>query len=168
MNFKTIEPSQIKDNTFTLIGSDWMLLAAGTKEHHNCMTASWGGFGVLWFKNVVYVFVRPQRHTNQFLEQYKTFSLNFFDDSYRSVLQFCGTESGKDIDKTTACNLQLFETGKNTIAFEQARLIITCKKLYAAPFDKESILDTDILRHYTKNDFHIVYIGEILECLQKQ
>ena len=44
--FKEIEPELIKNNTFKLIGSDWMLITAGTLKAYNTMTASWGGFGV--------------------------------------------------------------------------------------------------------------------------
>ena len=40
--FQEISCSQLKDNPFTLIGKDWMLVTAGTEEKYNTMTASWG------------------------------------------------------------------------------------------------------------------------------
>ena len=46
--FREIEPAQIKDNPFKLIGSDWMLITAGQPGDMNTMTASWGGAGVLY------------------------------------------------------------------------------------------------------------------------
>ncbi len=67
--FRSIKPDSIKDNVFKLIGKDWMLVTAGTKDSFNTMTASWGGMGVLWDKNVTIVFIRPTRYTFEFLEK---------------------------------------------------------------------------------------------------
>ena len=49
-----IDPKTLTMNPFTLIGDQWMLITAGTPEHCNTMTASWGGVGVLW--------AEPSRH----------------------------------------------------------------------------------------------------------
>jgi len=78
-DFIEIKPDKISDNVFKLIGDDWMLITAGKLDDFNTMTASWGGMGILWHKPVVYCFVRPQRHTFQFMEKYKDFTLTFFD-----------------------------------------------------------------------------------------
>ena len=43
MAFREISPEQLKDNPFTLINKDWMLITAGNQEQHNTMTASWAG-----------------------------------------------------------------------------------------------------------------------------
>ena len=42
MAFREISVEQLKDNPFTLINKDWMLITAGDGEKHNTMTASWG------------------------------------------------------------------------------------------------------------------------------
>ena len=52
MAFREISVEQLKDNPFTLINKDWMLITAGDAEKHNTMTASWGGVGELWGKYV--------------------------------------------------------------------------------------------------------------------
>ena len=100
-----IEPNMIDRNVFQLIGSDWMLITAGTPESYNTMTASWGGMGVLWGKNVCFCFIRPTRHTYQFIEKADVFSLSFFEERYRGALEICGTKSGRDIDKAAATGL---------------------------------------------------------------
>lgn len=167
MLFKNITPAQINNNTFTLIGTDWMLISAGDKHKHNCMTASWGGFGILWHKPVVFVFVRPQRYTNDFLQANEYFSLSFFDESYRTQLQLCGTQSGRTIDKSKACNFTVFETEHKTIAYQQASLILECRMMYAQHLEKECFIDQSPLHHYTAGDFHVQYIAEITECLSR-
>ena len=59
MSFKEIKPQKINDNPFKLIGKDWALVSAGTKEEFNTMTVSWGGVGVMWGKDVAFTFIRP-------------------------------------------------------------------------------------------------------------
>ncbi len=64
-----IDPKDLKDNVFSLIGERWALITAGTRERCNTMTASWGGLGVLWNKPVATVYIRPQRYTYRFAEE---------------------------------------------------------------------------------------------------
>jgi hypothetical protein len=78
-----IKPELIEQNPFKLIGQDWMLITAEKDGKVNTMTASWGGFGVMWAKNVAYIVMRPQRYTKEFVDNSDTFSLTFFDSSYK-------------------------------------------------------------------------------------
>ena len=96
---KEVKPSDLTDNLIRLIASDWMLVTAGNRNKFNTMTANWGGMGYLWNKNVVFVFVRPERYTYEFMESHEGFTLTFFDDRYRDALNLCGTKSGRDCDK---------------------------------------------------------------------
>ena len=68
MGFKEVKVEELPFNPFTKIGSEWMLITAGTEEKYNTMTASWGGAGVLWNKNVVTCYIRPQRYTKEFVD----------------------------------------------------------------------------------------------------
>ena len=53
---KSIAIKDLSENFFEVIGKEWMLVTAGSKEHFNTMTASWGGIGWLWNKPVGFVF----------------------------------------------------------------------------------------------------------------
>ncbi|MBN2049757.1 MAG: flavin reductase family protein, partial [Spirochaetales bacterium] len=79
--FTEISPEKIKDNLFKLIDKDWMLVTAGTKQQCNMMTASWGGVGILWNLPVAFVFIRPQRYTDTFIQRHDLFSLCFFNET---------------------------------------------------------------------------------------
>lgn len=160
--FLPLEPKSLTDNVFSLIGQDWMLITAGGPDHFNMMTASWGGLGVLWHKNVCFVFVRPSRYTYEFMEKNETFSLNFFSQEYRSVLNLCGQKSGRDIDKTKETGLTPFALEHGATGFEQSRLIIECKKLYYQDLNPDHFLDPNIIKNYLNGDFHRMYVGEIL------
>lgn len=67
--FGRIDPKELNQNVFSMIGEQWMLVTAGTAERCNTMTASWGGLGVLWGKPVATVYIRPQRYTLEFVER---------------------------------------------------------------------------------------------------
>lgn len=159
---KAIKVNELTDNVFSLIGKDWMLITSGTVDNYNTMTASWGGMGYLWNKNVCFIFVRPSRYTYEFMEQNDTFSLNFFTDEWRNALTICGKKSGRDIDKAKETGLKPIPGNNQTTSFEQARLIIECKKLYFQDIIPEQFLDPSLEKNYNGGDYHRMYVGEIL------
>lgn len=167
MAFQEISPNKVKGNPFTLIGKDWMLVTAGGKEKHNTMTASWGGVGILWGKPVATVYIRPQRYTLEFVEESPYFSLCFFDESWREALNFCGKNSGRDYDKDKETGLTpLFD--REAPYYQQAKLVLICRKLYRQDMKAEAFLDQEVLaKNYPQNDLHRIFIGEIVAALEK-
>jgi len=164
-----ISAKEIKDNSTALFADDWALITAGTPEHFNMMTASWGCTGNLWNKPVAICFVRPQRYTFEFTEREHSYTLSFFDESYRDKLQYLGTVSGRDKDKVQGSGLTPKILPSGNISFEETRLIIECKKIYADFFDEKNFVDTEIIANvYPNKDFHRVYIGEITTVWEKK
>jgi len=163
-NFKTIQPTEITDNVFRLIDKDWMLITAGDVEKFNTMTASWGGLGILWNKKICFCVVRPSRYTYEFIEEVDTFTLSFFEEKYRKALSFCGTKSGRDVDKIAATGFTPMAGQKKSVFFEEARLVLECKKLYYQDLDPSNFLDPAIEKNYNGQDYHRMYVGEIIGC----
>ena len=153
---------------FKRIGDDWMLITAKNADsgNWNTMTASWGGLGVLWRKDVAFIFIRPSRYTFNFINSSELFTLSFFDKNYRDALNLCGEKSGRDIDKAAAAGLTpVFFTDisiTEAVSFKEARDIIICKKIYAQDLDPCLFLDTTIENNYSGIDYHRMYIGEII------
>jgi flavin reductase (DIM6/NTAB) family NADH-FMN oxidoreductase RutF len=163
--FRSISPLEIPDNPFKLIAQDWMLITSGTPEKFNTMTASWGGLGELWFKKVCFCFVRPQRFTFDFMEENETFTLSFFAPEHRKTLQFCGANSGRNVDKAAQCGLTP-AFGDGTVYFKEARLVLECRKLYDQDIDPTRFHDAEIApKCYPQKDYHRMYIGEIENVL---
>jgi flavin reductase (DIM6/NTAB) family NADH-FMN oxidoreductase RutF len=158
---KKIDPYHIDESVFRLLDKDWMLITAGKAGHFNTMTASWGGFGIIWNEPVAYIFVRPQRFTYQFLEQYAWFTLCFFGPGHRKMLNYCGSRSGKDKDKIKETGLIPQETAKGNIWFHDSRLVFECRKLYYQDLEPGNFLDSEIISNYPANDFHRMYFGKI-------
>ncbi len=162
-SFEWIDPEEMPGNVFQMIGQDWMLIAAGGIGDYNMMTAAWGTAGILWKKPVAIAFVRPQRYTYEYLEKHAGFTLSFFPDSYKELLQLCGTRSGRDINKMALPELDAFQTPDGRVGFRQAKLILECRKIYYDNIDPAFFLSFDIEKNYPQKDYHRFYIGEIMK-----
>lgn len=165
--FKEINPTELNFNPFAAIGKQWMLVTAGDDNAANTMTASWGGAGVLWNKNVVTCYIRPQRYTREFMDAQEYFSLSFLPEQYRKELTYCGRVSGRNEDKIAQTGLTLCNEFEAP-CFEQAETVLICKKLYVDEIKPACILNPDIdTANYPEKDYHIVYIAEIVKALTK-
>ncbi len=168
--FQKITPESITENPFSLIGKKWYLLSAGTAENHtsmNTMTASWGAVGVLWGAPSLHCFVRTNRHTLSYLDQNEFFTASFFEESYRDALSFCGTNSGRDVDKIAHTGLTPMDVD-DSVAFEEASLILVCRKRYTAMLQETGFVTPETFdTFYAKEPLHREFIGEIIACYQK-
>ncbi len=166
--WKTITPEEFQQNTFKAIGKDWMLVTAAKDGKVNTMTASWGGLGVMWAKNVAFVVIRPQRYTKQFIDASDTLSLSFYSEEYRKMLSYMGSHSGKDTNKIKDCSLTVaFE--HDTPYFEEAEIVFLTKKLYVQSFDSQCFLSPELdEKWYAAKDYHDMYICEIEKILVKE
>lgn len=165
----SFEDIKIKDYTPDSFGlkNKWMLITAAKPDGTvNTMTASWGGFGVMWNKEVAYVVIRPQRYTKEFVDSAESFSLSFFDSSYKKALSHLGSVSGRDEDKIATTGLTV--RFKNEIPyFEEAEEVILVKKLFVQPIREDAFLDKDIIeKWYPEKDFHYLYIAEVTGILK--
>lgn len=166
---KRIEIKDLTENFFESISKEWMLITAGTPEHFNTMTASWGGIGFLWNKPVAFVFIRPERYTYEFAEKNEYLTLSFLGDENRQIHNICGSKSGRDTDKVQETGLKPLPTPEGNITFEQSRLTLECRKLYSRMLEPESFIDKQPLeKWYSENNgMHKMYIVEIVNVWKK-
>lgn len=167
-NFKEIKPTELTENPFKMIGTDWLLVTAENDNKCNMMTASWGGLGIMWNKPVAFTFIRPQRYTFGMLESGEYYSLCVLNDSYRNTLKLCGTKSGRDIDKIKETGLTV-EHIDGVPYFKEAETVLICKKLYAQNLNSESLIEKSLTSNYNAEgtDYHKMYINEIVKVLVK-
>lgn len=164
--YKIISADQFRKNPFQLIGKDWMLITAGNEEKVNTMTASWGGLGVMYGKNVAFVVIRPQRYTKEFVDREDTFSLSFLGKEYRETLNYLGTVSGRNEDKISKSGLTLCYY-EGTPYFDEAEHVLICKKLFRQPLSTDSLLDEKLISTWYRNgDYHTLYIAEVTKILR--
>lgn len=168
MNFEKIQVKSLKENIISLFDDNWALISAGDLDSgFNTMTASWGGMGKLWAKNVCYIFIRPQRYTYEFTEKNDMFSVSFFSSEYKKELTYCGRNSGRDVDKMKETGLKPIALD-GTVGFEQSEIVLTCKKLAYQDIDPTGFIDECVDKNYPDKDYHRMYIGEIVSCYVKK
>lgn len=155
--------AELNENFIKAIGNEWMLIAAGDESKYNMMTASWGFVGEMWGKHAAVTVIRPSRYTKEFIDNSDYFTLSFYgDEAKKTIHSVCGSKSGRDVDKTKECGLTPVFSD-NSIYFEQARLVLVCKKMYVSKINPDGIVDKSIEKWYD-NDYHYAYVGEIVKC----
>ena len=161
--FKEISAKEIDTNMIKAISEEWMLVAAGNSEKYNMMTASWGFAGEMWGNDCMMTVIRPQRYTMEFINKSDYFTLSFYGDN-KDIHKVCGSKSGRDTDKAALAGLTPIFSD-NTVYFEQARLVIICKKQYVQQMDETCFTDNEPLRWYD-GDLHYMVIGKIEKVLE--
>jgi flavin reductase (DIM6/NTAB) family NADH-FMN oxidoreductase RutF len=164
--FTQCDVKSLSGNVFSMLDDDWMLITAGRKTSLNTMTASWGGLGILWNKPAAFIFIRPQRHTLGYVEKEEIFTLSFFDKKYKDILNYCGSASGKDVDKIKDTGLTPVETVNGGFYFMQSSLMMECRKIYSDRIKPENFIAQEIERKiYRDKDYHHLFIGDIISCM---
>ncbi len=152
-------------NAFAKIGKEWMLISAADGDKVNAMTASWGGLGVIWGKNVAYIFVRQSRYTKEFIDRTDVLSLSFFDEDKKPMLGYMGKVSGRNEDKIAKAGLTV-ELVDGMPTYKEAKENVLCRKLYAGPISPEHFVDDTIDdKWYADKDYHTMYVVEILDIV---
>lgn len=166
--YTKIAPQDIEGNIIRNLEENWMLITAGDPESYNTMTASWGGLGEIWSTPVSFITVRNTRFTYQFLQNNDIYTLTFFGGKEKEAMGYLGSHSGRDGDKIAQTGLTPMETPLGSMSFEQATMILECRKLYEKELDPKSIFDDQIAADYLKNDErHILFFGEIVNVWVK-
>lgn len=167
---REITTSEIAGNLFDRIDREWFLLAARDGDKVNMMTCSWGTVGELWGKRVVIAYVRKTRHTFPLMEKDGCFTVNFFGGEQRDALGFCGSRSGRDVDKVRETGLTPIKCADAEDApyFAEADTVLVCRKLYSDFIRPECFADPALdAANYGAGDYHKFYIGEILHVYTK-
>ena len=131
----------------------------------NTMTIGWGSVSVVWNKPIFMVAVRYSRHTYNLIENAKEFTVNIpLNNDLKKELAYCGTESGRDVDKFVECNLTLIDGQKiSTPVIGECELHYECKVVYQQAMEPATINDEIKNKFYKNNDYHVLYFGEILD-----
>lgn len=168
-NYTSMKPSELNMNVFSALLEDWMAVCAKDGEETNAMTASWGGFGILWNKPVAYVFIRPQRYTKKLVDASERLTLNFFSGKEKEALGYLGKVTAAEVpDKMAQCGLKQVLMD-DVFYFEEADIVVVAKKLYQQTMMPDCFLDHELIaKNYPNEDFHDVYVCEVEQVLVKQ
>lgn len=164
--YRQVDAEKIPGNIIKLL-SDATLITSGTADQVNVMTASWGGLGRFWEKPVTFCFLNPTRYSVQTMDKGDTYTISFYTEAYRDAVMYCGSVSGRNTDKIKGSGLTPIKTPSGATAFAEAWMIFECKKIVAQPISPDAVVEKNLPDDWTKNGFHKMYIGEILNVWVK-
>jgi flavin reductase (DIM6/NTAB) family NADH-FMN oxidoreductase RutF len=148
---------QIKEGAF---------LTVKTGEALNTMTIGWATIGFAWKKPIMMVLVRNSRHTFSLIEKAADFTVSIPAGDMKKEIAFCGTKSGRDIDKFKACNLKTAPSRQVVSPIIAVPGIhFECRIVYRNAIDPTR-LTREYDQIYPEKDYHTLYFGEIQACYE--
>ncbi len=129
----------------------------------NAMTIGWAAFGVMWGRPTAVVMVRPSRFTYECIEATRDFAVNVPYPRLSEAVKFCGTKSGRDLDKFTECSFTpLPIEGVRSPGIAECAVTYYCRVLHKNDVQPRE-LDEEVVRTcYPTGDYHRYYYGEIV------
>ena len=81
-----------------------LVSTADKSGNTNILTVAWTGT-VCTNPAMVYISVRPERHSYQMIRESGEFVINLTTEDLIRATDYCGLRSGKDVDKWKECGL---------------------------------------------------------------
>ncbi len=136
-------------------------------KEKNVMTIGWALFGFIWRRSTMMVAVRNTRFTFGLMERAESFSVSVPTRSMEKEIEFCGTKSGRNLDKIKECKMTLVP-GRKTQApiLDIPGYHFECRILYKTPLDPK-FMTRELESIYPQKDYHTLYFGEILGCYHR-
>lgn len=148
-----------------------ILLTTKVDNQVNTMTIGWGHIGIEWSRPVFVAYVRETRYTRQMLDKCGEFTINVPMGAVDpAILGFCGTKSGRDVNKIEALNLHLEESDVISVpGIKELPLTLECKVIYKQKQDLSAIPEDILARYYPEDetgfrDYHYAYYGQIVNA----
>lgn len=111
----------------------------------NIFTVAWTGT-ICTNPAMVYISVRPERHSYKIIEESKEFVINLTNEDIVKAVDFCGVRSGRDVDK-----------------FAETGLTPGKAQMVKAPIVEESPVNIECrLKKIVKLGSHDMFIAEVL------
>lgn len=152
------------------------LLTTKVGDKVNAMTIGWGMLGFEWGKPIFVAYVRENRFTKGMLDQSGEFTVSIPAEEYdKEILRFCGSVSGRNVDKFAELNLTAEEP--NVVScpgVKELPLTLECKVVYQQAQNLDALeaglrernypQDVDGSHPMANRDSHTAYYGQIVSA----
>lgn len=138
-----------------------LLLMSG--ESGNPMAIGWGTVGVVWHKSIFTILVRPSRYSFKLIEELPEFTVNVPTPELKKEVAYCGTYSGRDVNKIEKCNFNLGKSNNISVPYiKECPIHYECRIVNKNDIINSELDKNIIDKYYIQGDYHSVYFGEIL------
>jgi flavin reductase (DIM6/NTAB) family NADH-FMN oxidoreductase RutF len=123
-----------------------VLVSCGTLQHPNVITIAWTGT-ICSKPAMCYISVRPQRFSHHLIKETGDFVINLCDDSMLRIVDWCGTHSGRKVDK-----------------FKEMHLTALQAEMVKAPLVKEALVNIECkVKEIKTLGSHDMFISEVVQ-----
>lgn len=128
------------------------LIGANVDDKPNFMTAAWSGIGGS-IPPIVTVGIRHSRYTLKGVKQNMTFSVNVPSVALVRETDYCGIQSGAEVDKVQVCKFKVFYGKLNTAPLiEQCPVNLECQALHILDVGSHALVVGRIQETYVSED----------------
>jgi len=122
-----------------------VLVSSSYNGADNIITLAWAGT-VCSKPPMISISVRPSRYSNELITGSKEFAINIPTSAHIEICNYCGTNSGRDVDKFRKLGLTKYKPFKiNTPLIKECPINIEC-----------------LVRNIINLGVHDLFIGEVL------
>lgn len=150
----------------TMMKNGILLTSLDSAGKPNVMAIGWGSLGNIWGKPMFVVLVRPSRYTYECIESTGDFTVNVPTKAMQDIVNFCGSVSGRDVNKFKERKLTALKGRKvKSPIIKECIINYECKVVHKNDVIPEELANDITVGCYPSGDFHRVYFGEILTAL---
>lgn len=164
MEYQTINYNQMSEKMLEQLRKG-AFFTTKVGEKVNTMTIAWGGINIVWNKPLFVAYVRFSRDSYEMVEKSCEFTISVpLEKNLSKELTYCGSKSGRDVDKIKECKLSL-TPGRvlETPVLSDCELHYECKVIYKLPMEHGLIPKEVKQRYYRNEDYHMIFYGEIVD-----
>ena len=121
------------------------MISSGDMENSNIATIAWTGI-INSEPMIVYVSIRPSRFSNEIITKTREFVINLPDETLVKEADFCGTKSGREVDKFETCLLTKRQSGKVKSPYiEECPINLECKVIDIQKFASHEMFMAEVV-----------------------
>lgn len=130
-----------------------VMVTCGTKENANVITIGWCGV-ISTRPPRVSISVRPERHSYNIIKETREFVINLTPASLVEVCDYCGTVTGRCVDKIAKTGLTLVESSEvSAPTIADAPLSLECKVTDILPQGSHDLFLADVVKVSVDEDY---------------
>lgn len=130
-----------------------VMVTCGTMEKANIITVGWCGV-ISTRPPRVSISIRPERHSYGMIKESREFVINLTPASLVEVCDYCGTVTGRCVDKATKTGLTLIEsTEVKAPTIAQSPLALECKVTDILPQGSHDLFLADVVKVSVDEDY---------------
>lgn len=169
-NLQEVNLTDVAPKIVTQLGQGGAFLTVAQNDKVNTMTVGWATLGRMWNKPICVVPVRFSRHTRQLIEKAESFTLSVpLDAALKDALAYCGTNSGRNVDKFKECGLkQRPGTAVDSPAIEGCDIVVECQIVHKQSLEPLNLAPEIKEKWYADEDYHILFYGEAVKVYAKK